>query len=439
MSSLTLFTVLIDEMPLTTKTYEISDYSAWEIFSLSAFPLTKLTNYKAQPLAASSWKKNEESTFFRFTIKENLFWSNGDNLQAKDFIRSFKKLLKSKNRFSNLLSDIKTQKDEVLINSEKNSLIIELQNSNIFFPEILSLLPLSPLHSEDENLSAGAYYLKSFDNQSLTMSLNPYFPKPDNEFVSNLIFLNCKLMPKFGIPDVLNGKYDMSCGTAFPYNYFSKLKDNLEVKSQQMVMLLSLGSLHREYDSETYHNIHLSLDLTSISKKLHNVLNPIRSYYDLFESPTPYKKNLKQFKAPKKLIFAYEDYFPNKEILNQIINQLKPSSANWEIVPEKYGSRSADCHLRFEIRQSPLAMPYLFLQSEISTLKSSILKDEALSLFRKYKKTGSDEIFLKLKNILAKEKSIFPLFEVPSIRLRSRRCDSKNLFEPGNIWRLSKC
>lgn len=437
MKNSTPISVLLDEKPLSLDLLEATDYCALQVLSLCALPLTKETSKEIIPLGAESWKVNKSNTQFTFKISKIHRWENGSEITGYQYENSFRTILNKKNfRFKKLLNDLSANTNAII--STRDSITFNLRQANAHFPNILSLACFSPL--SNKKLFAGPYSLEK-DSDNIQLKRNPFFPTKSKAVVERIRFEILKDKANFEIDRVLNNQLDRSCDTAFPYHRINENRENLINTPEQLIALLSLGNLASKPDIKTFRQLATKIDKKFISDKLFGALKPITSYGDVF--------GLKKLNAPlpsalsisrKEIVLAYENYYPNLEICQSIAAEWKKLGIKVNLKEEAYGSRSLDCHLRFEIRQSPLKSPFLFFRSEVSNTKFYKFSEkfsDALKLFSKYQISNDREALEKLNTLLSKEGCSFPLFEIPALVLQNKKLAEDNSFKPGQLWRFA--
>ncbi len=167
------------------------------------------------PGVAESWSISEDGKTYRFKIREEAVWSNGDKVVAEDFVFSLRRSVdpKTLSNYSSMLYPIKNARDVVLgklptdklsvsAESEK-TLLIELEEPTPYFISLLTHSTTYPVHppsvrqhgssfTRPENMiSNGAFTLKDWriqdyillernenywDNPSTTLSQVYYYP-----------------------------------------------------------------------------------------------------------------------------------------------------------------------------------------------------------------------------------------------------------------------
>ena len=434
--------IFIDENPIHLELSKYSDYSAQQILSLCALPLVHFNEDKLETLAAESWSTNDNFTEFHFTLKNNLRWSDGLPVSSKNYLDSFRKVLENpNNRFSKVLNDLVKNEKAILIGDNKISFY--LRQSNSHFPELLSLICFSPYREDaiETNISAGAYFISEKTTDSFYLRQNPYFQTTNESLsaVNTIQFVRLPLGESFGLKYFTESKIQRTCDTAFPYHLKDEYKDSLIEKDEKLLMLFTAGNRYTEHNKDIYQNFFNSIDKTKISKQLFNVLQPRNSILELFgKNPNKPKPSSENIRFKKDLIhIAYENYYPNIEVLELVKAQFQERNLRISFVEEEYGSRSANCHLRLEIRQSPLPSPFLFLRSWVSNrvfAEQSGLFKEALGLFSKYQVNKDSQALIDLDNLLRKDLTSYPLFQIPSLYLQDPILSTNNTFQPGHMW-----
>ena len=167
------------------------------------------------PGVAESWSISEDGKTYRFKIREEAIWSNGDRVVAEDFVFSLRRSVdpKTLSNYSSMLYPIKNARDVVLgklptdklsVSAEnEKTLVIELEEPTPYFISLLTHSTTYPVHppsvreygtsfTRPENMiSNGAFTLKDWriqdyillernekywDNPSTTLSQVYYYP-----------------------------------------------------------------------------------------------------------------------------------------------------------------------------------------------------------------------------------------------------------------------
>jgi oligopeptide transport system substrate-binding protein len=167
------------------------------------------------PGAAESWTISEDGKTYRFKIRDEAVWSNGDRVVAEDFVFSLRRSVdpKTLSNYSSMLYPIKNARDVVLGKAPTNklgvtaenekTLLIELEEPTPYFISLLTHSTTYPVHpasvkehgslfTRPENMiSNGAFTLKDWriqdyillkrnerywDNPSTTLNEVYYYP-----------------------------------------------------------------------------------------------------------------------------------------------------------------------------------------------------------------------------------------------------------------------
>jgi oligopeptide transport system substrate-binding protein len=155
------------------------------------------------PGAAESWEVAESGLVYRFRIREDARWSNGDPVLAEDFVRGFRRALDpaSTAATAGLLSPVANAESILsgglgpgslgIVAISERELQILLARRTPWFPEILAHPVSFPLHASkggvDEVEVNGAYRLVEWTPNSLMrLEKNPHFHGASSIAVSTI-------------------------------------------------------------------------------------------------------------------------------------------------------------------------------------------------------------------------------------------------------------
>lgn len=167
------------------------------------------------PGVAESWTMSPDGKLWRFNLRANAKWSNGDPVRAADFVYSFRRILNPETgaRYANLLYPIGNAEpihkatagsslDSLGVSAvDERTLEIKLERPTPYLLELLthqSALPVHPASTaratqepgRPENLiTNGAYMLKEFaPNSHIRLERNPHFHDAANVKIDTVIF-----------------------------------------------------------------------------------------------------------------------------------------------------------------------------------------------------------------------------------------------------------
>lgn len=465
----------IDAMPGSLSIFSVSDYIGIQVLSPTALPLFRY-NYvigEIEYLGAENINISSDSLTYTVNIKKNLWWSDGVPIVAQDYLSGFLKVLKSKHSFHRLfLKDIENyyqyiqgniKDDELGIQASGNHIIFKLIRPNIFFCEILSSVVFSPHRSMSLNVTAGAYGLYHVDSNKITLSRNPFFESG----LGNVEFIEYVKTPcrYSSIEMYKKNEIDITCNTMFPYEHLPefKHKKNFHQEPSQICMILMKEKESHDFlaKANVFSAINSAIDRLKICKMFNFALTPMNNLF--IESQIPIlgeekddRLNIKYDKHFAKELFstvlenhnlkeisltvALSDYFPNKEILNLVADEIKPYGVNLEFVFDDFLYPSAQADLRLHLCY-PLflhdfacyftkAYDPIFIKN-VSAWKQYVLLLDCYQQSRTKKEAQS--ILCQLNDILVREAFIIPLFKMQSLYLQRPGVDHFN-FSPGFVW-----
>lgn len=158
---------------------------------------------------ATHYEVSDDGLTYKFYLRDNLKWSDGEPLTAEDFVYSYKRAADPENGMeaSQFLNIIKGYPDNLQVYSEDDGkvFVIELNTPSVYLPTLVGIPPLMPLRQDIiENtpgykneegkvvnpsawgadaplVSCGAYTLESWKhNESMILKKNPYYYDADN-------------------------------------------------------------------------------------------------------------------------------------------------------------------------------------------------------------------------------------------------------------------
>ena len=138
-----------------------------------------------------------------------------------------------------------------------------------------------------------------------------------------------------------------------------------------------------------------------------------------------------------RIIVSYEDYYPNKLVLEIIANQLRKYNINLIFKEDSYGIWISESHLRLEIRKSLGTTPILLYKSDISRV---LLEHDSFEKARYYytKALCSNNIeediihYLMIDKILLTESIYVPIVIIPRASIFRNNVLKESVFRVGS-------
>ena len=165
------------------------------------------------PGVAESWTISDDGKSYRFRIRDDAVWSNGDKVVAEDFVFSLRRSVdpKTLSNYSSMLYPIKNARDVVLGNESpellgvsaegEKILLIELEEPTPYFISLLTHSTTYPVHppsvrehgssfTRPENMvSNGAFTLEDWRIQDyILLTRNTKYWDDKNTTLSNVYY-----------------------------------------------------------------------------------------------------------------------------------------------------------------------------------------------------------------------------------------------------------
>ncbi|MBN9456721.1 MAG: peptide ABC transporter substrate-binding protein [Bosea sp.] len=176
-----------------------------------------INNVKGEVVAgvAESWTTSDDGRLWRFSLRSDAKWSNGEPLRASDFVHSFRRIINPETgaKYANLLFPIRNAEaihkaatgsaleDLGVRAPDDRTLEIELERPTPYLLELLthqSALPVHPASAAKASLAPtstgswitnGAYSLSEFvPNSHIRLDRNPHFHDASQVKIDTVIF-----------------------------------------------------------------------------------------------------------------------------------------------------------------------------------------------------------------------------------------------------------
>lgn len=439
--------IAIDATPYNSMLHCISDYSGEQIYSKLSLPLFKEESGSIQILAAKKFEISHDNTRLTIWLKHNLFWSNGEKVVAEDYVRSIRFIsLDDNNRFKTLFSDIidimtwTESTHSGIYSVGLDCLVINLKYPNKFFFHFLTTIVSSPLHKDNIHLVAGPYVIDKKHNNMFELSRNPYYVLNDFKQAFDKILYQV-VTNENNLRLFYNGKIEVTCDTAFYYSELDSIYNHAGISANNaLIMLLSPGTKFKDLSLNARSCLNIIINRKEICKKFNNVINPSYSYLTTY-SNIDQRSLMDSFNYSNKLDLkvleiSYENYYPNKLIIEAISKQLEKYNVRVISKVDTYGKWVSDAHLRLEIRKSLDGTPILLYKSDLSRgFLSEIEFNRARYCYSKIltnTNLNEDTIYYTvLDEILLRNAIYIPLLEIPRASIIHESVLKKSIFKVG--------
>lgn len=433
-----------------------------------------LTAYDTQgnivPAVAESWQTEDNQTW-RFQLRAEAKWSNGEPVTAQDFVKSWQYLARSDSRLKQYLAFLNLAQAEAVLNRHEpveklglsaendRTLLIQLDKPTPYLPAMLahsSLLPRyfsdKDIHSENTSIiTNGAYRLATASSVQAELAQNVYYWNRDNVSFKQVRYQKMTSETDFSTIDlIINAKEHAATRQYFPklcsYFYEFNLRDPELAKSAVRKAIVSLISVK---------------DIASdISEAQPSAYLLPKSWFEEQESqwePVVAEqllvKNGINEKTPLSLRVSYDTQGYHPLIAEKLIRQLTQSdliratgeSLNWASLQERRSQHN------FQLIRSgwcadfndPAAFLSLFY-SKSPDNKSGYANEEFDCLFERAMQSVSAQersaIYIKLHQVIQHENLVLPLFHyrlpvfiAPSVM--GAQPNSVGVIYSKNLWR----
>lgn len=423
--------IAVDALPYNTSLSTVCDYSGEQIFSKTALPLFTECKGKLIPHACIHYENSMDGKKWHLKLRKDLYWQTGELVVAEDYCRAIKFICRDKlNRFRTLFFDIIGAKayaefeseDIGIYSSGMFEIIIDLKYKNNFMLYFFSLINSSPRHNENPFLTAGPYFIHFIDENCYHLKINPYYKLDScSEYYRSVIYK--KIDSDLYADSFHENEIDVTCDTGLDLGYYINQSKHPCFRESDiyLIMLLTPGKCFLKLpDNIKSILVHL-INKKNISKHFNDLLKPINSYLDIYQMEAE-NIGMRSIAPPTsnfQLTISYENFYPNKVIIELIALQLAQFNIQLNAIEDKYGQWISNTHLRFEIRKSFKSTPFALLKADISRgyLSKSVFK-EAQYLYSALLQSETPEtkhyLFKQLDLIIREHCIVVPLFIFPT-------------------------
>ncbi|QEZ70828.1 hypothetical protein D4A35_18000 (plasmid) [Paraclostridium bifermentans] len=442
--------IVIDSLPIINDLNYVSDYTGKLIFSSTSCPLFLYDSENSSYInhACTKYEITNNYKTYKFFIDKSIKWSDGKKVEPKDYYNSFIRIINNSKKINygllNILNCIKYKKKKCTekdlgIFCDSDSLTIELVDSDLNLIKTISNINFSPVRYNSNyevihNISAGKYYLEEINNTNYILSRNKYYFKSEDIKFKKIIYLLEK-NPYRGIELFNENKVDITCNTIFPIKLIDTYSKNQEFKTTQGNINVSL-IFTKEIPYEVRNILYKLIDSYEINTYFNNVFE-IYNDFKMFKITTPEERLLNKneglrlltsLKNKIKISIGYDNFYPNKMILQKIKCDLNNYGIIVNLVEDNYYLPNNNIYdMKLILTDSPyqdiisnFESIGLILIKQYSKEKKEILL-RYIKLINEYRKSQDNEkkidIINELKKCILELKSIIPLFKIKNYYL----------------------
>ena len=404
----------LDAFPINKSILENNDYNGQMLFSSISDPLFRFNGNTIVPYACKQYYVSKDGKKHSFILRDDLFFSDGKKVTATDYLNSINYLLHSETPLALLLSNISS------LSADKLSLKINLKRSDFQFYKILSRINFTPCRKRK---TSGLYEIQSYKNDKIRLIPNT-FNRNFRKDLHNLTFLlitdsktELRLFEK--------NKLDFTSNTSFRHTYLEKYINKIQKYPNFITMSLTFinkNLLHPKY-LKLRRTILSSINRTKIADLFNNMFSPTDNYFidsNKNDLHIPKKNNLNQ-----NITIGYDDFYPNKEILDIIKQQLAECGINITLIKDDFYKPKYNYDIKLSLSFPDYIDNSAFYRSAYfnalinfagkNNLYFKILQNKL------YKPKTSMSALKLLNKLLLKHALIIPLFSMNSIYLSNCR------------------
>lgn len=215
------------------------------------------------PALASSWQVTPDSKKWTFELRKDVTWTDGKPLVAQHFVDAFERLLSpaTASQYAYFLFPVKKARaynegktkdfSEVGVRAvEPHKLVIELENSMSFFPNLLTHHSTYPIRkdvvdkysdawTQPQNMQTlGAYRLKVWDHdKNIVLEANPAYYGTKPKVKNVLMYMINETSTAVNLFE--SGKLDVQLG--IPSQELTRLKAKPEFKEYPVLVMQYIG------------------------------------------------------------------------------------------------------------------------------------------------------------------------------------------------------
>lgn len=431
-------TIAVDSKPLARGVLRARDHSGHIVYGPAHFPLTYPGSFLETPrlVAADRYAPSADGRRHRFRVREGLRWSDGAPLIAADFAAAIARVKSSRTAEAVWLQDVAG------LQCRGAWLEIETREPNFLIPHWLGLFALSPTRAA--GVGAGRYVVEDDRGDRIILKKNPFHAAAWRSDAERLCYTVIK-EPRQNVAAFMRGDVDVTADTAFPYE---------------------LVAAHARAATFSRSHIGVFAAVTFEGKLAHEALLPLRDFIAgaidrdalrgaLCGVPAaaahfgPQMLNLAlapcaaatppidALKTP--LIFAFDDYYPNRRVCEVVAAQLRARGLQVRLVADEYGAPRVQADLRlalFKGRVPGELSVYFGLRFDPILRASPQRSARYAAALERFTRTELrtrallEETVSQLQDCLDEGRSLIALLELPGLMHSRLLTDPQRLFQP---------
>lgn len=375
------------------------DYSAIIIRSAISIPLLR-KNITSGEIEDGLCKINEVKNN-KLVVCVNEFWfSNGEKLQPEHIKSSIEFLLKHDNYVKALLEDL----NRIVIKGDR---VIFLHNKNVKFINLMTNVRFSPFNNNRD--FCGKFQIKERCEDCIILESNKYNSKFYNQIKFNFVKNNLEDLDLFK-----NNKADFTNPTTFPIKLLNKCKQDLKCYKNYIFFNLTFTNrklLRSEFD-DLRKTIYQGISRDVFAKKMFPLLRAVCNFK--LNKDTGHTASPLQYNEPIYLTIGYDDFYPNKEICENLKKEL--SIYNIFLIPKEtdFYNRETKYDLQLNLIIPDIIDDSNFYCSKyfelILKISDNVKYENFIKLKKKYLITGEDCYFYGMSKIIDEKYLEIPLY-----------------------------
>lgn len=400
----------LDAFPVNNNILENNDYNGQMIFAALSDPLFKFDGTDIIANACKEYITSKNGKEYTFILRDDLYFSDGTKITALDYQKSINHLMHSDSPLSFLLTNISS------LSSDGLRLKVLLKHPDFQFYKILSRSNFTPCRKK---ITSGRFEIKNYTKDKICLMPN-IFHRDYTKKLSGIKFVHIT-NPETELSLYKKQAIHFTSNTSFRHNNVQRYKKSLHKYPSFITMSMSFINkelLHPKYKKLRRIILH-SINRTEIAQHFNNIFTPTSSYIlhgnniDLFNSTkSRFVINIR---------VGYDDFYPNKEILEIIKKQLAKHGINIVLVKDNFYKPNYNYDMKLSLYFPDFLDDSAFYRSTYFNALVHFANKHNLyfkSIQKQlYKQKISTSVFKRLNRLLLKNALIIPLFSMNSIYL----------------------